>query len=176
MKTFKKITALLLLAVLTLVPFSGCAEDENYIPCPIFTDVVYTASTWKGIGFVEYPYYTVYTPESLEGMYIYVDENGKFSAIHGGTAYTDKQMEYLESLDGYKILKLFDLLKAEHFYHYEKNKEEGINKYYIDIVFDNGDGSAERFFIYTDNYGYLTQIKSKDGNLDIKLERMVIEE
>ena len=174
MKKLKKLTAFLLLVVLTLVPFTGCAKDENYMPAPIFAEAVYTAETWKGIGFVEFPYYTVYSPESLEGMYIKAEGDGKFSASQGGVAYDEKQMTYLESFDGYKIIKLFDLLKAAHFYHYEH--EDGIHKYYIDVVFDNADGQAERFFIYTDEYGYLTNIRSKDGDLKVTLTRMDLEE
>lgn len=174
MKKFKKILALLLLVVLTLTPFSGCGKDENYMPIPVFTDVAYQAETWKGIGFVEYPYYTFYTPESLEGMYIKVDDNGVFSAVQGGVAYDAKQMEYLEALDGYKTIKLFYLLKSAHFYHYDH--VDGTHKYYIDLVFDNADGSEERFFIYTDEYGYLTKIKSKDGKLEITLSRMELDD
>ena len=164
MKIIKKFAALLLLVMLTVTPFSGCGKDPNYMPCPIFEGVVYYAESTKSVGYVEYPYYTVYVPEESKGMYIMVGEDGQIKGLRSnGVPVAESQQKYLEIMDGYKIIKLFDLMKAAHFYHYDKDTENGIHMYYIDLVFDNADGSEERLYVNTDEYGYIVEIKSKDG-------------
>ena len=168
MKKFKRITAILLLAVIMLASFSCCnTSSDPYMPLPIITEAVYTASTLKGISFIEYPYCTVYTPSSLEGLYIKIEDDGSFSATLNGVAYTTEELEYLKDLDAYKVLKIFSELKGNHFYFISET--DGSYKYHIEV--DSG-----YLYVYTDVNGKLTRIYNKDTKLDIDLEELVIEE